>query len=146
MENRRPLGQPDNVRELRGNPGKRSTKPTPEAIHEVPNAPTWLSREGAAEWRRVAPELRRLNIISSLDRAILSSYVETWAVMVAARKEIGSSPIIDCKRTKEPIKSPAWTVYVQAVKLMTKPCSRAGPYSLQPRPHGRADRPGSRRR
>jgi P27 family predicted phage terminase small subunit len=79
---RGPISMPDNVRQLRGNPGKRSTPPAVRAVVAAPNPPSWLSREAAAEWRRVIPELKRLQILSKVDRGVLASYCQTWSQYV----------------------------------------------------------------
>ena len=59
--------------------GGRKVKPTPAFKRVAPNAPSWLSAEAKAEWRRVVPELMRLDILKAEDRASLAAYCETWA-------------------------------------------------------------------
>jgi len=60
---------------------------TPPAFRRIaPNPPSWLSREAAAEWRRVVPGLQRLDLLKEGDRAALTAYCETWAEFVAATK------------------------------------------------------------
>ncbi len=39
-----------------------------------PPCPAWLSAEAKAEWRRVAPLLDRLGVLSTLDQAALAGY------------------------------------------------------------------------
>jgi P27 family predicted phage terminase small subunit len=134
MGRRGPLPQSPELQLLRGDPGRHGSTPTPQrlAVKAAPNPPSWISREAKAEWRRVTPELSRLNIISNLDRAILSSYVEAWSIAVAARREIGDSATIQGQRTKgERVKSPAMVVYVQATTLMVSLAKELGltPYS-----------------
>lgn len=80
MGSRGPKGEPDNVRELRGNPGKRAPQPTVKAVPGVPEAPEWLSEAAKAEWERVSPELARIGVLSRLDRGALTSYCFWWAV------------------------------------------------------------------
>ena len=59
--------------------GGRKVKPTPAFKRVAPNAPSWLSAEAKAEWKRVVPELMRLDILKAEDRASLAAYCETWA-------------------------------------------------------------------
>jgi P27 family predicted phage terminase small subunit len=75
------LSMPDNVRELRGNPGKRKSPPnsTERFVAAVPNPPVKLSREALAEWKRITPELGRTKVLSMGDRALLTTYCETWS-------------------------------------------------------------------
>ena len=72
---------PDNVRELRGNPGKRSTPPSSQNqfVSAIPTPPTNLTTEAKAEWKRITPELGRTKVIAAGDRALLATYCETWA-------------------------------------------------------------------
>ncbi len=65
---------------MEGNPGKRpldKTEPKPSTIG--PSCPDWLSKEAKAEWRRLAPELERLGLLTILDRAAFSCYCQSYA-------------------------------------------------------------------
>lgn len=74
---------------LQGNPGKRPLpKGEPQPTPGVPTRPEWLSAEAKREWRRVAPELARLGLLTKVDRALLAAYCECWAQYVAAVKDI----------------------------------------------------------
>lgn len=62
---------------------------TPPAFRRIPpKPPSWLSREAAAEWRRVVPGLSRLDLLKEEDRATLTAYCETWATFVAATRRV----------------------------------------------------------
>ncbi len=90
MGKRGPLPQASNVRQLRGNPGKRRPKMTAQAlaVREAPAPPAWIRGEALAEWKRITPELKRLQIITQLDRAMLTVYCSSWAIMVEAAKAL----------------------------------------------------------
>jgi P27 family predicted phage terminase small subunit len=68
--------------------GGRKVKATPEFRRLAPTPPSWLSREAKAEWKRVVPELLRLEIVKAEDRAALASYCETWATFVEATRTV----------------------------------------------------------
>ncbi|MDX2863507.1 phage terminase small subunit P27 family, partial [Streptomyces scabiei] len=68
--------------------GGRKVNPGPAFRRIPPNAPTWLSPEAKAEWRRVAPGLTRLDLLKEEDRAMLSAYCETWSVFVRATRDV----------------------------------------------------------
>ncbi|PZH18771.1 phage terminase small subunit P27 family [Streptomyces sp. NTH33] len=68
--------------------GGRPVNPGPAFRRIPPKAPTWLSREAAAEWRRVAPGLQRLDLLKEEDRAMLAAYCETWSVFVTATRDV----------------------------------------------------------
>jgi P27 family predicted phage terminase small subunit len=68
--------------------GGRPVKTPPSFRRIAPKPPTWLSREAAAEWRRVVPGLQRLDLLKEEDRATLTAYCETWATFVEATKTV----------------------------------------------------------
>ena len=62
---------------------------TPPAFKRLPPvAPEWLPVEARAEWDRIVPELSRLDLIKSVDRASLVAYCLTWQRLVDAQKLI----------------------------------------------------------
>jgi P27 family predicted phage terminase small subunit len=74
---------------LEGNPGKRplnseSPKPRPRRV----SCPAWLSSEAKAEWRRLAPELERLGLLTRLDRSSLAVYCEVFGEWRRAQRVI----------------------------------------------------------
>ena len=78
MAGRKPL--PTALKILRGNPGKRplnrgEAKPAPD----TGNVSRWLDAEAKAEWRRVVTELRRMGLLTIVDRAALEAYCQTYA-------------------------------------------------------------------
>lgn len=68
--------------------GGRKVQAPPSFRRIAPKPPTWLSREAAAEWRRVVPGLQRLDLLKEEDRATLAAYCETWATYVAATRDV----------------------------------------------------------
>jgi P27 family predicted phage terminase small subunit len=82
-----PPPKPRGLRVLEGNPAKR---PLPPDIR--PNVELVMPRhlEGAAraEWRRVVPQLRRLGLATSLDRAALAAYCQAWARWLRAEGQL----------------------------------------------------------
>lgn len=90
---RRP--QPAALKLLSGRaPGKdsagRPVNPGPAFVRQAPTAPSWLSPEAAAEWRRVVPELERLKLLSGASRASLAAYCETWSTFVNASRLVAA--------------------------------------------------------
>lgn len=68
--------------------GGRKVKAPPSFRRLPPKPPTWLSREAAAEWKRVAPDLTRLDLLKEEDRAMLTAYCETWSMFTLATREV----------------------------------------------------------
>ena len=79
MKGRKPL--PTNLHVLNGNPskkkdlGKNEPKPAPIA----PKCPTWLHKDAKKEWKRIAPQLEKLGMLTQIDQAALAAYCESWA-------------------------------------------------------------------
>lgn len=46
--------------------------------------PSWLSEQGKTEWRRITPELKRLHLLTVVDRAALAAYCQAYAELEEA--------------------------------------------------------------
>ena len=78
MKGRKPT--PTNLKVLSGNPGKRplpKDEPKPEPI--APKCPSWLHKDAKKEWKRIAPQLEKLGLLTQVDMAALAGYCESWA-------------------------------------------------------------------
>jgi P27 family predicted phage terminase small subunit len=80
---------------LHGNPGHRRIHPElePEPLAAVPEPPDCLDDYAAEEWRRVAPQLLALGLLSALDIPLLALYCSAYgqwrtAVEILAREQI----------------------------------------------------------
>lgn len=105
MKGRRP--KPASLKRLAGNPGKRRLnldEPRPGGRARCPNH---LSREAKREWRRLAPELERLGLLTSIDRAALAAYCSCWAIAVEAEKEISELGAVIIDEKGRALKNPA---------------------------------------
>lgn len=84
---RRP--KPSSLKLLAGNPGKRPLpKREPKPGGGCPSPPSCLSKEGRAEWQRMANQLYRLGVLTQIDRALFASYCEAWALFHRATKRL----------------------------------------------------------
>jgi len=87
MGRRGPPPKPRALEVLQGNPGKRAlpkNEPRPQ-VH-CPHRPQWLVGEARKEWERIAPELRRLGLLTTVDRAALAAYCQNYARWVKAEE------------------------------------------------------------
>ena len=85
MGTRGPKPLPANVHLLRGNASKKSAGELAGTIQpeiEIPGCPKHLLPEAKKEWRRIAPELQNLGLISKLDRTALALYCQAYAWLV----------------------------------------------------------------
>lgn len=80
MGERGPAPKPTRLKVLEGNPGKRALpKNEPKPQLGAPEMPKWLPEDAKAEWRRVAPELARLGLLTMIDGSSLAAYCEAFA-------------------------------------------------------------------
>jgi P27 family predicted phage terminase small subunit len=92
---RGPPPQPNVLKLLRGNPGKRriGVEPEPQIPDSVPEVPSFLTGYASDEWYRVAPELHRLRLLTVVDVIPLAAYCqayETWRTAVEAFKAMAA--------------------------------------------------------
>lgn len=80
MGARGPAPKPTRLKVLQGNPGhqkinRHEPKPRPVA----PKCPSWLDAEAKREWRRVAPALERLGLLTEVDGTALAGYCQSYS-------------------------------------------------------------------
>jgi P27 family predicted phage terminase small subunit len=85
-----PAPEHPNFRLLKGNPGKRPARlpPEPARAEECPPPPRHLNAYAKEEWRHVAPELHRLNLLTVLDIGPLAVYCNAVAQLRQAEEAI----------------------------------------------------------
>lgn len=52
----------------------------------APSCPSWLDKEGKAEWKRQVKQLDKQGILQITDRAVLACWCEAWSELCAAKK------------------------------------------------------------
>ena len=81
-----PIPKPVELKILEGNPGQRRLPKPPKFAPLAMEAPDWLSREARAEWRRLAKEFQRVDLVKRPDRAAMIALCTEWAKYVEATK------------------------------------------------------------
>lgn len=61
---------------------------------DVEKPPAWLSPAAKKEWRRVVPQLLKINVIGNLDLSSIAGYCETFAQWVAVTKELHTQDLV----------------------------------------------------
>lgn len=82
MGQRGPKPLPKNVHMLRGNASKRPLSDLTDSVEpdvEIPGCPKHLLPEAKKEWKRIAPELEGLGLVSKIDRTALALYCQEYA-------------------------------------------------------------------
>lgn len=89
MAGRGPAPKPTALKLLTGNAGHqklRQNEPKPRPV--APKCPSWLDAEARKEWRRIAPELDRLGLLTVVDMAALAGYCQSYSTWKAATEAL----------------------------------------------------------
>jgi P27 family predicted phage terminase small subunit len=126
---------PIEVKRLRGNPGKRRlpAEPQPARTEEPPEPLPFLAEDAKAEWRRLAPELHRLGLLTVLDHSAFGAYCQSFARWVMADRQLETEGLLAKGSTGNTIAHPLFKVATQSARDMIKagaefglsPCARA---------------------
>lgn len=73
--------------------GRKIAKP-PSFVRVAPSAPGWLDREAKAEWRRIVPELERLELVKAPSRSSLAAMCVAWSQFVTATRILDAEGLI----------------------------------------------------
>ena len=92
MGARGPAKKPAELEALHGNPGhRRINKKIQFEQQEIPKAPAWLDAVAKKEWKRLAPKLFSVGILTDADVAAFAAYCDSYSQLVAASKAIQAS-------------------------------------------------------
>ena len=98
--------------------------------------------QALAEWKRVAPSLDQLGLMKDEDRAIFTTYCETWATWVAARHRIRAEGLTIVNPTTGHVGThPAVHVAASAARDLLKFASQFGLTPLAEVSLGKPPRP-----
>jgi P27 family predicted phage terminase small subunit len=75
---------------LAGNPGKRQIKEQVKPADDMPDCPAHLDEDAQREWRRLAPELHKLGLLTQVDRTAFAAYCQAWSTWSFACKMIST--------------------------------------------------------
>ncbi len=124
---RGPIPKPTALKILEGNPGQRKLNGSePQPTRGAPLPPGGMSVEALAEWGRVVPELDRLGLLTSVDRAFLVTYCEAWSALLQGQEAIRVHGPLVRGREGQLIRNPASQVIKDSADLMLKFGSRFG--------------------
>ena len=79
--------KPTALKVLEGNPGKRplpNNEPKPKPI--APERPAWLTGEGKKMWDKLAPELERVGLLTSVDGEAFAAACQCWKTYVECQR------------------------------------------------------------
>lgn len=113
MRGRKPV--PTTIRLLRGNPRKRpvnTREPTPAPLPTNLEPPVWLDMAAQTEWKRVAPMLGRLGVLTETDADALAAYCEAFTTWKQATQKLRQFGMV-IKVGKTGIEIPVISPYVK---------------------------------
>jgi P27 family predicted phage terminase small subunit len=140
MRGRKP--KPSHLKVLEGNPGRRPLNPgEPRPEVKVPTCPHHLCPSAKAEWKRLARQLFALGILTTLDRATLAAYCQSYGRWVEAEQKLKDTPALLKMPSGYVQQNPWLTISSKQLELMHKYMSELG---LSPVARTRVDvrRPG----
>ena len=139
-----PKPQPPALKLLRGNPGGRPVPKTVKAEAVVPRCPSWLTPLARKEWRRATRELAKVGLMTRLDMALLASYCEAVAQVIACTEYIeaqgGISKYLEGRNSQT-------AMHLTAMRAAQQFIRSVGPeFGMSPSSRGRIEIPEARER
>ena len=121
MKGRKPV--PTQLKVIRGNPGKRrlnvTEMPTAARVGSVPSAPDWLDSIARREWHRLAKQLARRGLLTTLDKSAFAAYCAELSKYVQASELIKAhGTLLVSKQTKTLYPNPACAIASSSLKQL----------------------------
>jgi len=119
MRGRKP--KPTAQRRLEGNPGKRplntaeATMPVPPDAFDDPPPAIGVNPYALAEWRRLAPILRRVRLVTEADRSALMALCVEWARYLDATAEVARLGMVVKAPSGYPMPNPYLSIATKAL-------------------------------
>jgi P27 family predicted phage terminase small subunit len=87
------IKKPNKLKLVEGNPGKRPIKKQKKIDANNLKCPIWLCSEAKEEWKIILRILKKLNLISTLDKAVLAMYCQNYARWKQAEEELNNEKL-----------------------------------------------------
>jgi P27 family predicted phage terminase small subunit len=113
---------PPYLKVLRGNPGRRQVKPgiEPAPSAEPPEPPPFLDPDAQTEWRRLAPELTGLGVLTALDLGPFGAYCQLLSMWKTAVGELDRAAAADPQNKGLVIEGDKAMVMSPLVRIVSK--------------------------
>ena len=119
--------KPTALKALEGNPGRRplnEKEPTPPKIDI--KCPTWLLPEAKKEWKRLAPSLEAMGVLTMADMTAFSGYCQAYARWKEAEEFITQHGSIFQTPSGYVQQVPQVSIAQQNLKIMQSFCTEFG--------------------
>ena len=121
--------KPTKLHELSGWPShvskSRKQRREPQPEKDLGDCPPYIKGLAGAEWKRVAPELSRLGLLTVVDRAALEAYCTAYARWREAEDLLKEQGYI-IERKEVPAVNPAFSVAHRCMDQMRRICVEFG--------------------
>jgi P27 family predicted phage terminase small subunit len=90
-----PAPKPTALKLIEGNPGKRKLNTNePKPANVPPKCPGHLDDVAKKEWKRLAPVLSRMRVLTEADGIVLSTLCQTYSRLIAAQEALSKSSLL----------------------------------------------------
>lgn len=113
-----PAPTPTHLKVIRGTRPDRINKAEPKPVASDPKCPTWLNAEGKKVWKRVAAQLKDMQLLFEADQDVLNAYVQAVVMHQEASKVVQREGITVPGRRDEFVKNPALQVVRDSATLI----------------------------
>lgn len=138
MVGRKP--KPPELKLVEGNPGHRAIPDnTPKPPPKRPSRPSWILPEAKREWNRIVPQLERLGLLTSVDRAALAGYCQAWARYRQAEEMLDAEGFASTNANGNVLQHPAVSI---SRNMLQQVRAFAAEFGLTPSSRGRIQIPG----
>ena len=125
MKGRKPT--PTRLKIVRGNPGKRPlNKNEPKPTQKLPACPAFLDRAAKREWKRLAPDLTEIGLLTAADMAIFAGYCAAYSTFTQAQTKLREHGRMVRAANGEPKPSPWLRIANQAQDQIFKVSGELG--------------------
>lgn len=119
--------KPTALKMLEGNPGKRPLNENePKPPKGTIRCPTWLEAEAKKEWRRLAPSLEAMGVLTTADITAFAGYCQAYARWKEAEEFITQHGSIFQTSSGYVQQVPQVSIAQQNLKIMQSFCSEFG--------------------
>ena len=109
------------MKELAGNPGGRPLNQSEPQPTGIPKCPAHLDKAAKQEWRRVSAELIKLGLLTTVDRAALAAYCQSYSRWITAEENLAKfGLVLKSPKSGFPITNPYVAVSNRALDQMRK--------------------------
>ena len=119
--------KPTALKQLEGNPGRRSLNNNePKPCKKAPRCPSWLEEEAKREWKRMVKILEHMGLLTEIDMAAFAGYCQAFARWKEAEEFISKHGTIVKTPSGYWQQVPQVSIVQTYLKIMNRFCEQFG--------------------